>query len=363
MIKSESIYAIFLLISTVIGVGIFALPYALNKSGYWFLVWLIFWLFGFSFLHYIYTFLLENISPKENFPGILAKGFKIPKLKIIGWLLDLLTYSTTLLIYFLIAGEFLPKIFPFLTFNSGKIVFAILSLLLGILGLTGFAKLESTLAILMIILILFFSGYFLVKSKIVLSLSFGDPLFSYAPLVFAYTGISAVPIIYDLLKDKKKVFKASLISYTIIAFLYFIFAFSSLKFIGPSIEELSLISFSKILPSFLMKIIIYLTIFNILTTAAIFFFYLKRGLKLEILKPKSSSVFSDLLLLFLTIFLVSLPKMRFISLINFLGEIVLGLEFLLILILYYLLEKNKALKILSIFLGVVLIIAFIHGLR
>lgn len=353
----KSLFASFVLISTVIGIGIFALPYALLQSGPWFFLWLIFWIFGFSFLHYLYAQLLSSTNKRENFPGLLAE-FLHPKLRSLGWFLDLFVHGTVLWIYFLVAGEFLPILLPTLSFLQAKMIFALLTFLVGILALLKFAQLESILSIAMIAFIAILSFYFWQGSQLS-EVNFGqDPLFAYGSIVFAYAGISAVPIIYDLLKSKKKIFQVSLVSYCIIGLLYLFFALSIVTFFGNRVEDLSLRSLVQVLPKGWVAILILLALLNIFTTAVSIIFYLKRGLQSEFqLQNRQATI----LLLLLTMILVMLPKLKFISLVNLLGEIFLDLEFLLLLVMAYRTLTKQLEKILVLIFGLGLVFVLVYA--
>ena len=51
---SNELKAYFVIVSTIIGLGIFVLPYSFWQSGYYFFFWLIFWVFAFLILHLIF---------------------------------------------------------------------------------------------------------------------------------------------------------------------------------------------------------------------------------------------------------------------------------------------------------------------
>lgn len=355
---NKIITANFILISTVIGIGIFALPYTFLQSGLWFIFWLFFWIFGFSFLYYLYANLLSQAEQVENFPGILAE-FLHQKARIFGWFLDLISYGIVLLIYFLVAGEFLSLIFPEFSFQQARLIFALVSFFIGILALLKFAKLESILSILMIVFTIILSFYFLfLKESVNINFS-NNPLFAYGSIIFAYAGLSIVPILYDLLKSKKKIFQVSLLSYSIIALLYLFFSFSVVNFFGNTINDLSLRSFVEVLPENFLILLIILVLINILTTAASMIFYLKRGLENEFyLKNWQANLF----LLVWVIFLAFLPKFNFISLVNLVGEVFLGLEFLLLVIIAYRITNSRLEKIFSLILGLLLVIGLVYAI-
>lgn len=353
---NKYLFASFVLVSTVIGIGIFALPYAFLQSGYWFFFWLVFWIFGFSFLNYLYAHLLSKAKRIENFPGLLAE-FLHPKLRGFGWFLDLFVQGTVLWIYFLVAGEFLPVILPTLSFLQAKIIFASLTFLIGTLALLKFARFESLLSILMLVLTVILSFYFWHGSNL-LEVNFAQkPLFAYGSIVFAYAGISSVPIMYDLVKKRKKILQISLVSYLVIGLVYLFFALSMVSFFGGKIEDLSLRSLIQALPQNWLAILILLVLFNILTTAVSIIFYLKRGLQNEF---QFQNWQATILLLLLIVILVALPKFKFISLVNLLGELLLGLEFLFLLFMAYKTLASRLGKTLILIFSLLIVFALVH---
>ena len=349
-----------ILLSTVIGVGVFALPFVLVKSGLaWYIFWSIFWLLTLSLFYLIYLELLLKSGGRVNFPGILANFIK-PIFRFVGWLLDIITYGVTLLLYLLVVSEFIPELIPMNPLLA-KIIFSLISFVFVVFNLKIFSRLEAFLGILIIFLTLYFA-YFGFTQGTFLSISFDNkPLAAYGPLFFALSGISAVPVMYDLLKDKKKFFITTSLTYFIIVIIYFLFALGIVYLTSGNVDEMSLVTLKKYLKPQVFNLSIVLLLINIFTTFIEMLYYLKRGLQNEF---NFSSSLSNIFILFFIIFLSFLPKFHFLSLIEFLGNFSLSLETLFLSYIYLKLPREKVAipKIVIIFLSVFILIGFIHGI-
>ena len=363
MIVSNQLKAFFIIISTIIGLGIFILPYTFIKSGYYFFFWLVFWFFSFFIFHLIWGEILFQTKDRHNLPG-LTEIYLHPKLKHIVWVFDYLGMMGVFLIYFIALAKFWSLILPFKPLII-KSAFAIFNLYFLFKDLHIFARFESILSLGIIFVFLVISLNLLPNFQwlnIENALSNPqEPLLPYGVLLFAFAGTSAIPIVYDLIgKNKKSFLKINFLSLLIIAFFYLIYTFSVVGFLGSSVSEESLQSlapyFSKL---FLISAVIFVTL-NI--TFVDMAYYLKRGL---IYDYKFSPKTVNLILTFSILPLVFFEPLELIKLISLVSEIFLGFNFLITLLIYLKLEKKEYFKIptfLIIFLSLVLFVGIIYGI-
>ncbi|GIW66218.1 MAG: hypothetical protein KatS3mg095_0116 [Candidatus Parcubacteria bacterium] len=84
----NNLISILILVSTIIGLGIFILPYSALKSGIYFYFWLLVIPILYFILHLAYGEIIFQIQEKHNLPYLVSKIIN-PKLKIPVWLIDI----------------------------------------------------------------------------------------------------------------------------------------------------------------------------------------------------------------------------------------------------------------------------------
>ncbi len=356
---SNNLKAYFIIVSTIIGLGIFVLPYAFSVSGYYFFFWLIFWFLAFFILHLIFGEILFQTKENHNLPGLSAL-YLHPKLKHLVWIFDYFGMLGVFLIYFIALEKFWSLITP-LNPLLIKLIFAFLNIYFLLKDLPIFARFETTLSLGILFVFLIISGslafnFNLENLKIAL-LNVKDPLLPYGILLFAFAGTSALPVVYDLIgKDKKSYLKINFFSLLTISLIYLIYTLVVVGFLGINVSEESLQSlapyFSKI---FLISTVLLVTL-NI--TFVDMAFYLKRGLIYDYnLNPKLANI----VLIFSILPLAFLKPFGLIKVIDFISSVFLGFN-LLIITLIYLRLKQKEYFQLPNFLVVVLALIFILGI-
>lgn len=355
--------AFFVIISTIIGLGIFVLPYTFVKSGYYFFLWLIFLFWIFLIFHLIWGEILFQTKEKHNLPG-LAGIYLHPKLKHLVWIFDYFGMLGVFLIYFIALAKFWSLILP-LSPLIIKFVFALFNLYFLFKDLPIFARFESVLSLGIFFVFLVISLTLLPNFQLAnirsAFLNPQDPLLPYGILLFAFAGTSAMPIVYDLIgKDKKSFLKINFLSLLIIAVLYLIYTFSVVGFLGSRVSEESLQSlspyFSKI---FLVLAILFVTL-NI--TFVDMAYYLKRGLIYDYkFPPKIAN-----LILALSIFpLIFFEPLGLVKLIGLVSEVFLGFNFLIADLIYLKLPKKEFFKLptfIVIFISLILVLGIIYGI-
>ncbi len=225
----EFIYATAALVGTMVGIGIFGLPFAFAKAGFW---------VGFGFLiavtlvtlliDLLYGEIILRTNSRHQLVGYtqlyLGPIFK----KIVFFSIAFTSYAA-LLAYIIISGEFLSNIFVFwlvTPVNFSYWFYAFFSALV-LLGLKRVSWLELLLTALFIfvIIIVFFTGYSQINFENYKTVSVFYWFLPYGITLFAFAGLSGIPIQRELLKGRENLLKKSILSAVIIVgFLYLLFA-------------------------------------------------------------------------------------------------------------------------------------------
>ena len=221
-----------------VGVGVFGIPFAFAKAGFW---------VGFSFLILIgFITLLLNLMygevvlrthEKHQITGYTNKYLGIWFKRLIFFSVSLSLYSA-LLVYMVIAGDFLNNIFSSVFYTSPTSYSLMFFIILSILILRGIKRIswvELLLVGLFIVVVFLIFGVGI--NKINLSNFTGiQPEFWFLPygvLLFAFAGFSAIPIQRSILNNQENNFRKSILLAVILTgALYLLFAFTVLGISG-----------------------------------------------------------------------------------------------------------------------------------
>ncbi|MBI3335719.1 MAG: hypothetical protein HY001_04435 [Candidatus Portnoybacteria bacterium] len=212
------------LAGTIIGVGMFALPYTALKAGF-FLTLLYLAVFGFvvALTHLLYTEVTLRTNTRHRFTGYVGK-YLGPTWKTVTFFQGLLSLWGTLLIYTIVAGTFLhlflPSLLSFISEAYLGVLFFLISSIVIWRGDQTIGKLEFLFTLPMVFLII---GLFIIS---ILSSSFSwDILFRidagqwiapYGVTLFALSGFSVIPILENILEPARK--KGIAINYPFVVF-------------------------------------------------------------------------------------------------------------------------------------------------
>jgi tyrosine-specific transport protein len=224
-------YATAILIGTIVGAGMFGIPYVVAQSG--FLIGAIFLLFltGVSLLiHLIYGEIICRTKEKHRLVGYAE--YYLGK-----WGKTITTFSVlfglygALLVYIIISGEFLSTIFsPLLggsAFTYSLIFFAVGALAI-LKGLSLIERLELIMALFLVLVVflIFFSGLPRLDISNLKTINLKYFFLPYGVILWALAGGAAIPEIREILKTDGKKYKKIIIFGTVIpAILYFLFMF------------------------------------------------------------------------------------------------------------------------------------------
>ncbi len=233
-------YATAVLMGTMVGVGIFGIPFAFSKAGFWIgFSLLIFIGFITVLLNLMYGEVVLRTHEEHQITGYADKYLGLWFKRAIFFSVALGLYSA-LLVYIVIAGEFLNNIFSSIFYASptsySLIFFIVLSILI-LRGIKRISWIEFFLMGLFVLVVLLIFG--IGVSKINLSNLTGiHPefwLLPYGVLLFAFAGFSAIPIQRDILKGQENNLKKSILLAVLLAgALYLLFAFTVLGISGSA---------------------------------------------------------------------------------------------------------------------------------
>ncbi|MCD6500580.1 amino acid permease [bacterium] len=294
MRDKTSLLAAASLIGTIIGAGVFGIPYIMAKSGVLFCLFY-FLILGIIvlFLHSAFGEIVLRTNEKHRLIGY-AEKYLGKKAKI------LITFSTifgtigALLAYIILGGDFLKIIFPapFSTFQLSLLLWIILSFFV-LLGIKSIAWTEVFLNIgfLVVIFLIFFFSFpkinpanFVLANKNYIFLPYGIILFS-------LVGWNAVPEIERILSKKGNLKKVIISSMVFVVGFYFLFGLIISGVTGQNTTEEA---FQGLLPILGRKIMILGGLFGLFCVSTSFLIlgnYLKNALIFDYHFPRFLAFF------------------------------------------------------------------------
>jgi len=265
-------HAIATLIGTIIGVGMFSIPYAINQSGI-ILLFVYLPVLGTIqyFLHKIYAEIILSTKTKHRLPGY-AEKYIGKKGKIISFILSLLGSYGSLLAYIIIGGIFLHELlYPFLggsLFTYTLILFVIQAIIV-LSGLKLISAIELAMSGLLIALVglLAYKGWAYSSFDNFAPINWSKAFLPYGPIFFAVGGSDAIPSVCKLLCQKKESIKSAIAWGTFLpVILMLIFTFTVVSITGVNTTSDTLIGLSRVLPNGLMLFALILGLLAIITS-------------------------------------------------------------------------------------------------
>lgn len=344
MSAKKFLLALAILIGTIVGAGIFGIPYTIAKSGigpgfFYFLILGVLVLF----LHLFFGEIVLRTKEKYRFIGYAEKylgNFG----KILITISTIFGITGTLLAYLILGGEFLKIIFsPFFAFSAFyfSLIFWLILTYFIFKGIKLIAPIEffTNLIFFIVIFIVFcfllpkinLDNFRLIDSK--------NIFLPYGVIMFALMGFIAIPEIVEILntsEERKSLKKVTILASVITIILYFLF---SLAVVGVSGRNTSPDALSGLVPFLGQKIIILGALFGIITLADSFLIiclYFKNSLFRDFkFSENSASLISSGLPLILFI----LGFRSFITVISLAGTILAIIEGIVILLIFNKIKK------------------------
>lgn len=342
MASRKLLTAIAVLVSGVIGVGIFGVPFVFAKAG--FLIGLLF-LIGLTVLILAINLAYGEIILRTDqthhlvgYAGIYLGDFW----KKVSFFTFVLGIYSALLAYIVVAGEFLTNIislkFYFPPGSMGIVFFAVGALAV-VAGLKFLARMDFLVAMLYVVAV---AGIGLLG---VSHIEFSNFVFfnkefwflPYGVIFFALTGMSSVGLQREVLEGEEFRLKKAILWGTIIPAI--IYLFLAVVVVGISGDATSTEAIAGLIPFFGQKIIIIGSLFGLL---AIFTSFINLG---RILQESFQfdwhlkRFFSWLLALFPPFVIFLLGVRDFINIIGLAGALALGLQSIIFIFIYQKVKK------------------------
>jgi len=371
------IYAVSMLVGTIVGVGMFGLPYVASKVGF---MPMMLYLFGGAFvsiaINLVYGEVIMESDGKKRLPGYVNYYFgrKWGAVVLINFLVGM--YGA-LLAYIIVGGSFLhgllSQFIPISLFSS-TIIFFVFSSYLVYSGVKSIKQTEFLMLIVLIgvVFLFFFMSFGTINPVNFFGYNLNNIFLPYGVVLFSFMGISILPEIKEIFikgKDEEKYsekgkrnFKRTIYySMSTVLIVYILFVIAVL---GVSGSATSMEAFSGLEPFMSNKIIFIGYFFGLL---AVFTSYISLGLTVKKclwydykIKPKLACALSCLIPF--VFFLAGFKN--FINIISIIGTITFGIAGLFIFALYFKVKKMGKIEksIVSNYTAWALIIMFLAGI-
>jgi len=321
---------------TIIGAGIFGLPYVASKSGFWPLIYY-FIVIGFITIlaNLLFGQIITATPGKHRMPGY-AEKYLGPWGKKVTFIASTLALFGVILAYLILGGEFLFNLFSPLLGGS-LILYVLIYFAAGAyLIFRGARSIAGTeiiflIAIIALVIIFLLVGYSKISFNNLMTIDLKNIFLPYGVVVFAFWGLEVIPELNDMLikyYGHARNLKSIIITSVLISILiYAIFTFVVLGITGNNTSTEAVNGLKK---SFGEKIIIFGSIFGLITT---FTSYITFGLTLKKIFWYDYKVNKNLawaIACFVPLILYFAGLKNFIGITGLTGGILLGVEAIII---------------------------------
>jgi len=314
------INATLVLVGTIIGAGIFALPYIIYKSG--FLSGIFYFVFlgcVVLLLHLFYGEIVLRTNDKCRIVGF-AERYLGKWGKVLVFTSILVSIFGSLLIYLILGGRFLEIIFPY---HHSPILYVLLfwlfTSILIIADWKGAANLNSLMTALLIVavLVIIFKGLTKINFSNFSLINWSYIFLPWGAIFYSLSGGSAIPEMREIIGEKTKFLKKTIIIGSIIPILiYFLFCFVVIGVVGKSITDEAISSLGPFLGHGILYLGAIFGFFNIATSYLVLGIVLK---KIFIYDLKMKKFLASGFVCFVPPVLYLLGFYNFIQIIVFLG--------------------------------------------
>jgi len=353
--KNKSFWrAVFLLVGTVIGAGIFSLPYSFMSSGWLYsLLGLIVLTLVTLAINLFYVQVIVKTKGDHQLSGY-GKKYLGKTGKWLGFACIFFSALGAMLAYVVLGGDFLSLLFD----HPPGILLSLLFWSWGAFlvwgGIKTISLVESWLTIILIavcLLVPFLGIPFFQKTNLVLEGS--SRLAFFGPVLFSLSGLGVIPEVEEVLRKKRSLLPWAIVLGIIIpSFIYFIFGFGILAITGAATtaDALSgLMAYSPLLVKIgaLAGVLATFTSFLSLGNVLREMFY--RDLKISFKTSQFISVFLSVPAVFLTL-------SSFLPIISLTGSLAIGSGSLLVLLIFIKRFANEfSEKLLGVIVGLLLL--------
>lgn len=237
--------ALSVLVGTIVGVGMFGIPYAVSKSGLAAgLIYLVVLSVAMVFVHLFFGEIILRTKGDHRMVGYAERYFG-GRGKILSTFFVLFDFYGALLAYLIVSGEFLNNIFGGI-FGGGPVFYSLIFFIIGGafiywgIKLISEGELVMTILLLLTAAIIILKGLSCVRLENFLDIGFinwRDTFLPYGVIWFSLSGMSAIPEVAGMLKNKKTLKKILIVGTLLPAFIYLIFTFVVLGVSGTHVSE------------------------------------------------------------------------------------------------------------------------------
>jgi tyrosine-specific transport protein len=360
-----SIYSLSVMISTTIGIGIFSLPYVAVKVGIMAtLVYFIILGALVTIIHLMFGELALKTPDYMRLPGF-AKYHLGSAAEVAIFAIIIVSAIGSMVAFASIGGEFLYDTAG-AWFGGPQLLYSAIYLLCGslliFLGIDLVEKIEfwGLIAFFLSMAVIVFkaSPFFNWNNLLANTGGWGDIFLPYGPILFSLWAASSIPEVEEMLgRKRKKKFLLPIIwiSSMIALAVYLIFIVSVVGFTGVVTTESALDGFGQIFRGGLLEIVFLFGLVTTFTSFVIFGLTLKKILHYDL---KISKTLSWAITAFLPLILLFAGLNNFIAIISFIGGVTLGLEGIIILMMYQKTRPDR--KVLTYPLGLAMFAAVFY---
>lgn len=342
--------ALAIFLGTVIGVGIFALPFMALKAGFFIVVcyFLFMALIAIS-INLIYGQVILGSEKVHRLPGYVGE-YLGEKWKKITFLVIAVGLMGALLAYLIIGGQFLnSSLSPYFGGNPilYTLLFFILASYLVFRGIKSISGVELFLLFLLFVILIVFliRAFPFVDITYFKSLNMGFLALPYGVILFSLWGSAVIPEIKEMLSNRlpagmvrRNLRKVIFWGIAIAGLVYLLFIFIVLGASGPATSKEAISGLEQVLGDNVIKLGFIFGIITCFTSFIALALTLKKVFWYDFGISKN---LAWLLTCFIPLFLFLLGLREFIDVISFTGAIALGLEGMIIVFLYRAFLKKK----------------------
>ncbi|MBU1137281.1 amino acid permease [Patescibacteria group bacterium] len=345
--KTNIFQPLSVLVGTIIGVGLFSLPYITVRAGVWTMLGYFLLLGGVTILiKLIYGEVILRTREIHRLPGYVGK-YLGAKWKKISFFSNAFGLTGALLAYLIVGGNFLYSLFS-QYFGGSKTFYTLILFAVGAcliyFGIKSISYIESLALILffVVLFLIFQKGFSLVRIENFFYFDLKHFFLPYGAILFSLSGTSLIPEVREMLRNrpqdlKKVIFWA--IAIAVLVYLSFIFIIVGIT--GQNATPDAIIGLRNILNDGLVGLALvfgFLTVFTSLLTIGL---TLKKILWYDMGLKENLSWF---LACFTPLVLFFAGFNNFITVISLVGGVFLGVDVTLMILIYLKAKKQGDLK-------------------
>lgn len=349
------IYAIAILSGTIIGAGLFALPYITLKVGFWVILTYFLILGSLAILIHLFFGELSLKTPDfKRLPGF-AKIYLGKRGQVIAYVSTIFGLFGALLAYLILGGGFLTELAKLYLPALGEnilfytLFYFIIGAFLIFYGIKAIAKVEfwGLVSFLVILFAVFFKGasFMNIENLFIGRGQWSNLFLPYGVILFSLWGAALIPEIEEILEERKKTLLKIIpiaILIPVLVYLFFIYIILGIAGIQTTEKALSGEALSGLTNVLGSRVVALALFFGLLTT---FTSFVTLGLTLKKVfwyDLKLSKKWAWLITCFIPLFLYLIGIQSLIAVIGLVGGVMLAIDGILILLMYKKIRPERA---------------------